>query len=110
MLPTHIASDDGKLPSGRQGREGRDFLSLLKQPFFRKFHIHERRPRACVQVGKNNGDVFSQPSRPCDAVGDLRSEHGAGRTHFRRNEPVAKVAEADENAPNATDVAKKVAA
>jgi hypothetical protein len=73
-----IASADGKLPSGRQGREGRDFLSPLKQPFYRYFYIHERRPRAYARGGKNknNGGVFSRPSRPTrpgDAFGDLRS-------------------------------------
>ena len=81
MLPTHIASDDGKLPSGRQGREGRDFLSALKQASYRNFHIHERRPRACVHVGKNNGDVFSRRSRPSSAVGDQRSAHSAVWPH-----------------------------
>jgi hypothetical protein len=79
ILPAPIAGDDGKLATGRQGREGRDFLSPLEQPFYCNFHIHERRPRAYARVDKNNGDVFSRPSRPSrptrpgDAVADLRS-------------------------------------
>jgi hypothetical protein len=92
ILSAHIAGDDGKRPSGRQGREGRDFLSPLKQPLYRNFQIHERRPRACARVEKNNKGVFSRPSRPIrpsDAVGDLRSiacrqpkmANTAGRCH-----------------------------
>jgi hypothetical protein len=85
MLPSHIAGDDGKFPSGRQGREGRDFLSPLEQPFYRNCHIHERRTRAHARVDKNIGDVFSRPSRPSRpraAVAGLRFAHSAGwRTH-----------------------------
>ena len=95
MLPTHIAGDDGKLATGRQGREGRDFLSPLKQPFYRNFHIHERRTRAYARGGKNNGDVFSRPSRPtwpggavggprCGlGVGAIYTASGAARTNLR---------------------------
>ena len=89
ILPAHIARDDGKLPSGRQGREGRDFLSPLEQPFYCSFHIHERRPRAHTREGENNADMFSRPSRPSGppaAVAGLRSAHSAGRrTHLWRD-------------------------
>jgi hypothetical protein len=63
LLALIVAGDDGKLPTGRQGREGRDFLSPI-QPNGRNNHIHERRPRTYACEGKNNADIFSRPSRP----------------------------------------------
>lgn len=92
-----IASDDGKPPPGRQGREGRDFLSPLEQqPFHRNIHVHEGRPRAYARVGKNNRDVFSRPSRPTrpgGSVVDLRPiawrryNREYRRLLFQRREP-----------------------
>jgi hypothetical protein len=107
-MPAPIASDDGKLPSGRQGREGRDFLSPLKLPLYRNFHDHERRLRAYARGGINYADVFSRPSRPGDAVVGLRPVHRAGwRTHPWGWQPLA-TAETAEIA-NATPEAMKIA-
>jgi hypothetical protein len=78
ISPTDIASDYGNLPSGRQGREGRDFLSPLEQPFYRNIKVHEGRPQAYARAGKNNRDAFSRPSRPIrpsKAVAGPRSSH-----------------------------------
>jgi hypothetical protein len=63
---------DGKPLSGR---EGRDFLSPLEQPFTVIF-IFANGARAYARAGENNGGVFSRPSRPTrpgDAVGELLS-------------------------------------
>jgi hypothetical protein len=112
ILSAHIASDDSKLPSGRQGREGRDFLTPLEQTFYCNFHIHERRPRAYARVEKNNGDLFSRPSRPTrpgDAVADLRSAHSEGWAHPtmvlsspRRRRPVSTAHLATQITPDST--------
>jgi hypothetical protein len=84
MLPADIIGDDIKLPTGRQGREGRDFLSPI-QPKGRNKHIHERRARMYACEGKNNADVFSRPSRPRTTTAGLHSAHfGGSDTHLRR--------------------------
>jgi hypothetical protein len=108
MLPADIIGDDIKVPTGRQGREGRDFLSPIRQPKRRNKHIHERRARMYACEGKNNADVFSRPSRPGDAVVGLRPVHRAGwRTHPWGWQPLA-TAETAEIA-NATPEAMKIA-
>jgi hypothetical protein len=89
ILPALIvAGDDGKLPTGRQGREGRDFLSPIRQPNGRNNHIHERRPRTYACEGKNNADIVSRPSRPARPPATIAGPHsahfGGSDTHLPR--------------------------
>jgi hypothetical protein len=61
IAPAYVIGDYVKAPTGRQGREGRDFLSPIRQPKGRNNPIHERRPRTYACGG---ADVYSRPSRP----------------------------------------------
>jgi hypothetical protein len=88
MLPANI-----DVARGRQGREGRDFLSTSQpkypttpQPKYPNNNIRERRPRTYACEG-NSADIFSRPSRPTRPGATAAGLHcalGGSHNHLRR--------------------------